>query len=66
MKTYLQQGTDVHSGKFTSYSGPVYVGDWDDDARNGYGVETHPDGAKFEGQYAMNKRNGTIVISLTL
>lgn len=32
-------------------SGAVYDGEWKGSMRDGYGVQTWPDGAKYEGNY---------------
>lgn len=31
--------------------GAKYIGDWKEDRQHGYGVETWPDNAKYEGNY---------------
>jgi hypothetical protein len=36
--------------------GAKYEGDWRDDKQDGHGVETWPDGARYEGNYVMGKK----------
>jgi len=34
------------------------VGSWRDDKQHGFGLETWPDGAVYEGEYHEGKKNG--------
>ena len=34
------------------------MGEWKDDKQHGKGIETWPDGAKYEGSYAEGKKHG--------
>ncbi|XP_062442249.1 junctophilin-3 isoform X1 [Rhea pennata] len=36
----------------------IYVGEWKNDKRSGFGVSQRSDGLKYEGEWANNKRNG--------
>lgn len=38
-------------GTFIHLNGPKYTGQFFNDKQEGYGIETWPDGAKFEGKY---------------
>jgi len=38
--------------------GKTYTGDWKDDLRHGYGVQTWANSSKYEGDWECNKRNG--------
>ncbi len=45
-------------GKFTSGRGEVYDGQWVDGSREGQGVETTPEGDRYEGNWSNNQENG--------
>lgn len=36
----------------------VFIGEWRDDARNGYGVYTYVNGDTYEGEWSKNLRHG--------
>ncbi|CAE7520464.1 MORN3 [Symbiodinium sp. CCMP2456] len=38
--------------------GASYQGEWDNNEKNGYGVQVFPNGQKYEGQWANGMRNG--------
>lgn len=43
-----------------SYSGgQMYVGDWADGVRNGFGTYTLPDGTTFKGYFKQDLKDGT-------
>ena len=42
-------------GTFHYADGKVYVGDWLEDQREGFGVLSYPNGDKYEGQWRANK-----------
>ena len=45
-------------GTYNYSNGQRYVGDFDNDQRNGQGTLTWPDGQKYEGEFKYNQRHG--------
>ena len=45
-------------GTITYASGASYVGEWQNNQRNGQGTETYPNGDVYDGEYKDSKRNG--------
>jgi len=45
-------------GEYFHINGAKYIGEWVDDKQEGKGVETWPDGAKYEGMYKYGKKDG--------
>ena len=45
-------------GTITYASGASYVGEWQNNQRNGQGTETYPNGDVYVGEWKDNKRNG--------
>ena len=44
-------------------NGVVYKGEWKGNVRHGYGVQTWPDGAKYEGNYVDGRKCGQGVLN---
>jgi len=45
-------------GFYEHVDGAKYIGDWKEDRQDGYGVETWPDYARYEGTYENGKKHG--------
>ena len=59
----IVNGKREGKGKFyynndEDYMGKVYDGEWKNDMREGRGIETWPDGERFEGYFINDLRNG--------
>ena len=53
------EGVRSGKGRFETYERKtVYIGDWQDDARQGYGIETFDDGSRYEGQFTADAKTG--------
>ena len=37
-------------------SGDKYIGDWEDDRRNGHGLYLYTSGNRYKGQYVLGKK----------
>jgi TonB family protein len=46
------------AGTFVQPNGEMYVGDWLDDMKHGWGAHTRADGTKYVGQFQRSKRHG--------
>ena len=44
--------------KYTFQDGNIYIGEWKDYKRDGYGIFTYSNGNKYEGQWIDGKKNG--------
>ena len=45
-------------GEMTWPSGDKYIGDWEDDRRNGHGLYLYTSGNRYKGQYVLRKKVG--------
>ena len=45
-------------GTFTYKNGDVYVGNWNDDERSGFGKIDYEDGSSYEGSWTNDERSG--------
>lgn len=50
--------TYTQKGRVEGKPGNEYTGQWIEGKKHGKGVETWPDGAKFEGYYKDDKKHG--------
>lgn len=53
------EGIRRGKGRFETYERrSVYIGDWDNDVRQGYGIETFEDGSRYEGTFTADTKTG--------
>lgn len=53
-----RRGQRCGHGKMAYYGGQIYVGEWRDGVRSGFGTYTAPDGSVFEGFYEEDLKHG--------
>ena len=57
-KNARQEGRMHGVGEMTWPSGDKYIGDWDQDNRQGFGLYLYASGNRYKGSYVGNKKEG--------
>ena len=53
------EGVRSGKGRFETFERKaVYIGDWDEDVRQGYGIEQFEDGSRYEGAFSADSKTG--------
>ena len=52
----LVRGRMQGQGEMTWPSGDKYIGDWEEDARHGFGLYLYGSGNRYKGQYVSGKK----------
>ena len=59
LKSHYEKSYNAHYGIYNYYKiGTIYEGYWNEDKKNGIGIEKMYDGALYEGEFKNGKKNG--------